>query len=136
MADKAAIAGVKLVSSVAEDARTVQADAGRLGQILVNLLSNAIKFTPSGGVVALAALISHEGEFLFTVADTGCGMTAEEIEIALEPFGMVDASMGRRRQGTGLGLPLARRLTALHGGKLIVHSEPGLGTQVTVSLPR
>jgi len=136
MGDKATIAGVKLVSSVADDAQTVHADAGRLRQILVNLLSNAIKFTPRGGVVALAALISHEGEFLFTVADTGCGMTAEEIEIALEPFGMVDASMGRRRQGTGLGLPLARRLTVLHGGKLIVHSEPGLGTQVTVSLPR
>jgi signal transduction histidine kinase len=136
MADKAAIAGVKLVSSVADDAQTVQADAGRLRQILVNLLSNAVKFTPRGGVVALAALISHEDEFLFTVADTGCGMTADEIEIALEPFGMVDASMRRRRQGTGLGLPLARHLTALHGGKLIVHSEPGLGTQVTVSLPR
>jgi signal transduction histidine kinase len=136
MGEKAAVAGVKLVSSVADDAQTVQADIGRLRQILVNLLSNAIKFTPRGGVVALAALISHDGEFLFTVADTGCGMTAEEIDIALEPFGMVDASMGRRRQGTGLGLPLARRLTALHGGKLIVHSEPGLGTQVTVSLPR
>jgi signal transduction histidine kinase len=135
MGDKATIAGVKLVSSVADDAQTVQADAGRLRQILVNLLSNAIKFTPRGGVVALAALISHEGDFLFTVADTGCGMTAEGIEIALEPFGMVDPSMGRRRQGTGLGLPLARRLTALHGGKLVVHSEPGLGTQVTVNLP-
>ena len=136
MGDKATIAGVKLVSSVADEAHTVQADAGRLPQILVNLLSNAIKFTPRGGVVALAALISHEGDFLFTVADTGCGMTAEEIQIGLEPFGMVDASMGRRRQGTGLGLPLARRLTALHGGKLVIHSEPGLGTQVTVSLPR
>lgn len=136
MADKATIAGVKLVSSVADDAQTVKADAGRLRQILVNLLSNAVKFTPRGGVVALAALISHEGEFLFTIADTGCGMTAEEIEVALEPFGIVDASMGRRRQGTGLGLPLARRLTVLHGGRLVVHSEPGLGTQVTVSLPR
>jgi two-component system, cell cycle sensor histidine kinase PleC len=98
-------------------------------------LSNAIKFTPRGGVVALSALISHEGEFLFTVADTGCGMTPAEIDIALEPFGMVDSSMGRRKQGTGLGLPLATRLTALHGGRLVIHSEPGLGTQVTVALP-
>jgi len=134
--DRATIAGVKMVSSVADDAQTVQGDALRLRQILLNLMSNAVKFTPRGGVVALAALVSHEGEFLFTVADTGCGMTAEEIEIALEPFGMVDASMGRRRQGTGLGLPLANRLTALHGGRLVIHSEPGLGTQVTVSLPR
>jgi signal transduction histidine kinase len=136
VADKAAIGGVKLVSSVAEDAQTVQGDASRLRQILLSLLSNAIKFTPRGGIVALAALISHENEFLFTVADTGCGMTADEIEIALEPFGMVDASMGRRKQGSGLGLPLARRLTLLHGGSLVIHSEPNLGTQVTVSLPR
>jgi len=133
--DRATIAGVKLVSSVADDAQTVQGDALRVRQILLNLMSNAVKFTPRGGVVALAALISHEGEFLFTVADTGCGMSADEIEIALEPFGMVDASMGRRRQGTGLGLPLANRLTALHGGRLVIHSEPGLGTQVTVTLP-
>jgi signal transduction histidine kinase len=136
LADKAVAAGVKLVSSVADDAQTVQGDTQRLRQILLNLLSNAIKFTPRGGVVALAALISHEGEFLFTVADTGCGMSAADIEIALEPFGMVDSSMGRRKQGTGLGLPLAMRLTVLHGGRLVIHSEPGLGTQVTVSLPR
>jgi signal transduction histidine kinase len=135
LAEKVAAGGVKLVSSVAEDAQTVQGDATRLRQILLNLLSNAIKFTRRGGVVALSALISHDGEFLFTVADTGCGMTAAEIEIALEPFGMVDSSMGRRKQGTGLGLPLATRLTALHGGRLVIHSEPGLGTQVTVSLP-
>jgi signal transduction histidine kinase len=135
VADKAAAGGVKLVSSVAEDAQTVQGDATRLRQILLNLLSNAVKFTPRGGVVALSALISHEGEFLFTVADTGCGMTAAEIEIALEPFGMVDSSMGRRKQGAGLGLPLAIRLTTLHGGRLVIHSEPGLGTQVTVGLP-
>ena len=133
--ERAAVAGVKLVSSVADDAQTVQGDALRLHQILLNLLSNAIKFTPRGGVVALSALISHEGEFLFTVADTGCGMTPAEIEIALEPFGMVDSSMGRRKQGAGLGLPLASRLTALHGGRLVIHSEPGRGTQVTVSLP-
>ena len=135
LAEKAAAAGVKLVSSVAEEARTIRGDALRLRQILLNLLSNAIKFTPRGGVVALSALISHEGELLFTVADTGCGMTPAEIEIALEPFGMVDSSMGRRKQGTGLGLPLATRLTALHGGRLVIHSEPGLGTQVTVALP-
>lgn len=135
LAEKAAAGGVKLVSSVAEDAQTVQGDATRLRQILLNLLSNAVKFTPRGGVVALSALVSHDGEFLFTVADTGCGMTAAEIEIALEPFGMVDSSMGRRKQGTGLGLPLATRLTTLHGGRLVIHSEPGLGTQVTVGLP-
>jgi signal transduction histidine kinase len=135
LAEKAAAGGVKLVSSVAEDAQTVQGDATRLRQILLNLLSNAVKFTQRGGVVALSALVSHDGEFLFTVADTGCGMTAAEIEIALEPFGMVDSSMGRRKQGTGLGLPLATRLTTLHGGRLVIHSEPGLGTQVTVGLP-
>ena len=67
--------------------------------------------------------------------DTGLGMTAAEIEIALEPFGQVDAGLTRRHQGTGLGLPLARKLTELHGGSLLIDSEKGRGTTVIVALP-
>ena len=136
VAEKAAAAGIQLVSSVAEGAQVIRGDELRLRQVLLNLLSNGIKFTPRGGVVALAALISHDGTFLLTVADTGCGMTPGEIEVAFEPFGMVDGTMARGKQGTGLGLPLAARLVELHGGTLVIHSEPRRGTQVTVSLPQ
>lgn len=62
-------------------------------------------------------------------------MTVSEIEIALEPFGQVDAGLARRHEGTGLGLPLARKLAELHGGSLTIESEKGPGTTVTVTLP-
>jgi signal transduction histidine kinase len=69
------------------------------------------------------------------VRDTGLGMTAQEIEVALQPFGQVDSGLARRHSGTGLGLPLARELAELHGGSLNIASEKGRGTTVTVALP-
>jgi signal transduction histidine kinase len=111
------------------------ADPTRLKQILLNLLSNAVKFTETGGWVALIARSNAEGGVACDVRDTGPGMTADEIEIALQPFGQVEADHTRRYEGTGLGLPLARRLAELHGGSLIVASCKGQGTVVTVTLP-
>jgi len=110
-------------------------DATRLKQILLNLLSNAIKFTDSGGSVVVIAGPSKAGGIDFKVRDTGPGMNAAEIGIALEPFGQTDASLTRGHEGTGLGLPLARRLAELHGGSLHVDSEKGRGTTITVTLP-
>jgi PAS domain S-box-containing protein len=110
-------------------------DATRLKQILLNLLSNAIKFTDPGGSVVVTAGSGNAGGIDFKVCDTGSGMTAAEIAIALEPFGQTDAGLTRRHEGTGLGLPLARRLTELHGGSLHVDSEKGRGTTITVALP-
>ena len=78
---------------------------------------------------------TREGGAEFAVRDTGCGMTATEIDIALELFGQVDAGLARPHEGTGLGLPLARKLVELHGGSLTVESEKGRGTTVTVTLP-
>jgi signal transduction histidine kinase len=111
------------------------ADSTRLKQILLNLLGNAVKFTEPGGVVVLAARRTAGGGVEFEVRDTGLGMTPAEIEIALEPFGQVDAGAARRREGTGLGLPLAQRLTELHGGSLRIASERGRGTRMVVELP-
>jgi two-component system cell cycle sensor histidine kinase PleC len=110
-------------------------DATRLTQILLNLLSNAVKFTGSEGTITVALRRRADGGVEFEVRDTGAGMTAAEIEIALEPFGQVDSAHARRHEGTGLGLPLARRLAELHGGALIVRSEKGRGTAVIVVLP-
>ena len=69
------------------------------------------------------------------VADTGIGMTDPELGIAMEPFGQVENSLARSFEGTGLGLPLARRMTELHGGRLTVRSVKGVGTTVEVYLP-
>ena len=110
-------------------------DEDRLRQVALNLLSNAVKFTPAKGRVALAAELDEKAALRITVSDTGIGMTAGEIECALETFRQVDNSFMKRFEGTGLGLPLARKFTELHGGALSIESRPGEGTTVLVRLP-
>lgn len=76
------------------------------------------------------------GSFLeFAIADTGIGIAKEHIEAVFEPFRQVDASIRRRHEGTGLGLAITKRLVELHGGKIVLESEPGIGTTVRVKLP-
>ncbi len=110
-------------------------DKARLSQIAVNLLSNAVKFTPENGRVAIAAELEENAGLCITIADTGIGMSAGEIACALELFRQVDNSFTKRFEGTGLGLPLARRFAELHGGALAIESAPGEGTKVFVRLP-
>jgi signal transduction histidine kinase len=113
----------------------VRGDELKLSQMLVNIVSNAIKFSPPKSRVSIMVQRSQNSGVLIHVCDTGVGMSADEIDIALRPFGQVDGSRSRWREGTGLGLPIARALTELHGGDLQVISEPGKGTEVTVFLP-
>ena len=110
-------------------------DEARLGQIAVNLLSNAVKFTPEHGRVDIAADLEENAGLCITIADTGIGMSADEIDWALELFRQVDNSFTKRFEGTGLGLPLARQFIKLHGGTLAIESAPGEGTKVFVRLP-
>jgi two-component system cell cycle sensor histidine kinase PleC len=114
---------------------TIRGDERRLRQVLLNLLSNAVKFSHAAGAIVVRARQLDSGDFAFQVQDSGPGMTGEEIAIALERFGQVDAGLERRHEGTGLGLPLARSLVELHGGALEIHSEKGRGTTVTIALP-
>ena len=128
--------GLHLVSEWEAGLPVVRADHLRVKQIVINLLSNAIKFTPHGGRVTLrAARDPAGGGIVLEVADTGIGMRPEDIPTALAPFGQIDAGVARRFEGTGLGLPVAARLTELHGGRLDIVSAPGRGTTVTVTLP-
>jgi signal transduction histidine kinase len=113
----------------------IQADRIRLKQILLNLLSNAAKFTDPGGRVTLSARPGAAGFVELRVTDTGIGMTAAELQLALEVFGQVESSIARKHQGSGLGLPIAVGLAELHGGSLTVRSEKGVGTEVIVTLP-
>jgi signal transduction histidine kinase len=131
----AAEAGVSCTSQIDPDVDTVHADPARLRQVLVNLLSNAIKFTDPGGAVGLTVRREPDGGFAVHVADTGIGISADKIALALEPFGQVEQGLSRRHPGIGLGLPLAQRLVELHGGTIELASEPGLGTMVTARFP-
>ena len=110
------------------------ADNKRLRQILLNLISNAIKFTPENGEVRVCASCSGEG-LVIAVADTGIGMAPHEIPKALERFGQIDSRLARKYEGTGLGLPLTKRLVELHGGVLAIESRPNAGTVVSVVFP-
>jgi signal transduction histidine kinase len=113
----------------------LRADERVLKQVLLNLLSNAIKFTAPGGLVRLRTERAPDGGFRVIVADTGIGIAPADIPRVLMPFGQVDGSLARSYEGTGLGLPLAKSLIELHGGRLDVASELGRGTTITVSLP-
>jgi signal transduction histidine kinase len=114
----------------------LEIDHKRVRQILVNLLSNAGKFTAEGGRILLMARASAEGGVTIAVADTGIGMTHEEIMLALKPFAQIDDRRARSQEGTGLGLPLALGLARLHGGMLHIESQPRAGTTVILTLPR
>jgi PAS domain S-box-containing protein len=132
---KAREARVRVVAALPAVPVHFEADALRLKQVLLNLLTNAVKYTPEGGRVTIGVSAQQNGEILFDVVDTGIGMTAHEVEIALQPFGQVENAMTRHQQGTGLGLPLAKGLVELHGGRLTIESTPKLGTRVAVTLP-
>ena len=113
----------------------VLADRRRLKQVIINLLSNAIKFTRASGTVSVGTGVDDAGPWI-RVTDTGIGMRADQIPLALQAFGQVESSHAREYGGTGLGLPLCRSLVELHGGTLELQSEERRGTVVTVRLPR
>jgi signal transduction histidine kinase len=117
------------------DLPVLHGDEVKLKQVMLNILSNAVKFTPAGGSVTVKAEAPVPGRVRVIVRDTGVGMAAHEIPRALQPFQQVDNSLARKHEGTGLGLPLACGLVELHGGKLVIDSEPGIGTTVTIDLP-
>ncbi|HEX3861426.1 MAG TPA: ATP-binding protein [Stellaceae bacterium] len=114
---------------------TILADRTKLRQIVLNLLSNAVKFTNPGGTVGISVEAVTDGRVRLRVSDTGIGMSADQIPVALAMFGQVDVRLERRYEGTGLGLPLAKSLAELHGGELSIESELGHGTTVTILLP-
>ncbi|OIQ88041.1 cell-division control histidine kinase PdhS [mine drainage metagenome] len=133
--ERAQRSNVRLVVEVADHLPRLKADNLRLKQIMLNLLTNAIKFTPENGRVTLRAGLDEAGGVEISVADTGVGIAPEDIARVLEPFSQVVNPMVRREEGTGLGLPISKRLVELHGGSLTLSSEVGHGTRVTVRLP-
>ncbi|MFZ3034347.1 MAG: PAS domain-containing sensor histidine kinase [Parvibaculum sp.] len=113
---------------------TLLADERALKQVLINLISNAVKFSNDCGTVRVEAEFTVDGLCL-SVIDNGIGIAEEDIPRALAPFTQVDGTLSRSHEGTGLGLPLAKYMTELHEGSLLIDSTPGVGTRVSVVLP-
>lgn len=114
---------------------TLYADDRLIRQCLLNLLSNAIKFTPAGGRIQLRAFADKDGCLLVSVGDNGIGIKSADRATILMPFGRAENAYNRTHEGTGLGLPLVKKFTELHGGRLEIDSELGVGTTVTLRLP-
>ena len=126
-----------LVVTPPAESLKVQADRGRVRQVLLNLLSNAIKFTPDGGrITVLAAPVNGGAEARIAVTDTGIGIAAEDQPKLFQEFSQLDASASRKYEGTGLGLALSRRLVELQGGVIGVESEMGKGSTFWFTLPQ
>ena len=135
MRERAQIRGVLLVLSFVSDDIVMWADERALLQILLNLLSNAIKFSGDGGTVTIRLAAASGGEAVIEIEDRGIGMTEEEQQRALQPFGQAKPVITRGYGGTGLGLPISKGLVEAHGGTLRINSARGSGTVVRVSLP-
>lgn len=125
---------IDLTAAVQEGCTMLLGDSRAVRQILLNLVSNAIKFTEPGGAVHLDISGDAEGTNL-TVSDNGVGMNEAEVALAVEPYGQLNSTMARNSKGTGLGLPIAKGLAELHGGRLSLSSSKGKGTKVLVALP-
>ena len=114
----------------------VSADRVRIRQVLINVISNAVKFTEDGGISIWAA--QEDEKVVIRVKDTGLGIPKDKLEMIFEEFSQVDTSTTRKVGGTGLGLPISRRLVEMHGGRMWAESEgvPGAGSLFIVELPR
>jgi two-component system CheB/CheR fusion protein len=135
VADMVAKKRIVMELEIAENMPNIEADDLKVKEIIYNLLSNAVKFTPEGGKIGMRAK-QLGSEIEVVVWDTGVGIAAENMGKIFEGFFRVDTPYSRVTEGTGLGLPLSKKLVELHGGKFSVESK-GLnqGTSVRFTLP-
>ena len=137
VADMVSKKKIEMLLEIAEDLPNIEADELKVKEIIYNLLSNAVKFTPEGGKLGIrASTRKADSEIEVVVWDTGVGIARENMEKIFEGFFRVDTPYSRVTEGTGLGLPLSKKLVELHGGNLTLASA-GLdqGTSVRFTLP-
>ena len=132
--DAAEEKNLKFTVDIPETLASLLADERMVRQILSNILSNAVKFTAHDGQITLSAIIDEDG-FLISVTDTGIGISADKMEIVLEPFRQADGRLERQYDGAGLGLALVKSMMELHGGKIAIDSTPDVGTTVKLRFP-
>ncbi|MBT4589385.1 MAG: PAS domain S-box protein [Rhodospirillaceae bacterium] len=136
IAQRALDGGVIIANYLSESDVSLLVDELRFKQILLNLLSNAVKFTPSGGEVSLDMDKSLKDSVTISISDTGIGMSELDLRTAMTTFGQIESHLSREHEGTGLGIPLTKSLIEAHGGFLEIESEIGVGTTVTIHLPK
>lgn len=136
VAPRAEEAKVKLVEEMPQEHIVLMLDQKRIKQIILNILSNAVKFTPEAGQISLKIWKDNKTNTAgIEIKDTGVGMAPQDLARALSPFGQVDNKLSRKYEGTGLGLPLTKKLVELMKGKFDIKSETGIGTTVTITFP-
>jgi GAF domain-containing protein len=131
--ERAGRRGIELNETIDERLGTIRGDERKVKQVLLNLLSNALKFTPEGGRIDVRAAVA-DGTAEISVTDTGVGIAEKDQDAVFEEFRQVGAA-DKRMEGTGLGLPLARKFVELHGGRLWLKSQVGVGSTFTFTLP-
>jgi cell cycle sensor histidine kinase DivJ len=134
LGQQASARGISILREIPDGLPEIVADIRACRQILLNLLSNAIKFTEHGGAIAVGAKVEGDMAVLF-VRDNGIGIAAEDLPRLGTPFVQAEAAYSRHYEGTGLGLSMVKGLAALHGGRLVIESQPGVGTTATAFLP-
>ncbi len=138
MSSRVFASNIDIITTIEGLLPPINADYRLIRQVLINLITNAIKFSPQGSKITVFASITPQNEMIIKVSDQGIGIPEDKIARALEPFGQVDERSDMRdltRQGTGLGLPLAKAMAEMHGGKLGIESEVDIGTTVWFTIP-
>lgn len=131
---KADAAKINIVDQTASEHFMIVADPKRFKQVLLNILSNSIKFTPENGKITIKSKIDEINNLaVIEIADTGIGIDAKDIAKVMSPFGQINNSLSKKHDGTGLGLPLTKKLVELMNGKFHIESEPSLGTRVIIT---
>ena len=130
---------INLEAKIQDDLPVILLDERRIFKVLVDLLGNAIKFTPENGHVTLEVTHEHQIEqkslIQIAITDTGIGISPDNLQQLFQPFSQADTSLNRKYGGMGLGLAFVRRIVELHGGRIEVTSELGVGSCFTVYLP-
>lgn len=127
---------VKLIFNEPDRSLCIDTDEAKLSQILRNFISNALKFTELGEINIRVAQDKERGLVTFSVADTGIGINGEDIPLIFEEFGQIEHPLQRKTKGTGLGLPLCKKLATLLGGYVVVESLPAVGSTFSLILPQ
>ena len=128
---------VAMIFDAADHVAPFESDEGKIAQILRNFISNAVKFTERGTVrITASNATDMDDAVVFSVSDSGIGISADNLQLIFEEFSQIEHPLQRRSKGTGLGLPLCRKLAALLGGRVDVTSTPDVGSTFTLTLPR
>ncbi len=133
--NSAADQDIALKLDIPDSLPRLKADERLLMQMMINILSNAVKFSKENGEIRVRAFIDDGGSYVIETADSGIGIAKDDIQKVLMPFQQADGSLGRKYEGSGLGLYLVSKFIDLHDGELSIESEPGEGTVVSLKFP-